>query len=129
MLRIKEDPAFTTPVVIGGVSVDFEFRALSIGKARGIFEAAARDARTPRLLRAVQLLLGRVMGRFAPTGWRKRWTDADYIEAVTIGWNADQVDLPFGREAVQRLCERFPDAGVTVFQAWAKGLQDARRGN
>jgi hypothetical protein len=59
-------------------------------------------------------------------------TDADALEEVIVGW--DVVDskgapVPFCREALESLLDRYFPAGGELFDAYVKALHESRLGN
>jgi len=138
MLKLQAAPTFSAPVSIPTPSgqkaqIVCEFRWMATKKLTAFLgEAAAVTSPRSRWVRFTQALLALlarlpVVGAWARARVLPVRTEFDYLNDIVVGWSG--VDLPWGREAFDRLCEQYPAAPALIVEAWAVNLAENRLGN
>lgn len=103
MLKLQEISTFTTPVKIsapgGAIEITVDFVQMSRDERQALVDSEEY----------------------------KSFSDVELIMKVARGWG--NVDLPFSREAVDKLCSYYPSASVEILRkffdemAWDKGKE------
>ena len=57
---------------------------------------------------------------------KTRDTNADYILRIVDGWNLDE---PFSRDAVVRMCDELPGAALGIINDYRAAITEGRLGN
>ena len=138
MLKLQHAPTFRAAVDIPLAGdkvahVDCEFRWMHAADLADFLQrvqlALTLDRRAVRVSQFVVRLLGRIPGLKA---WAAKRTipyrdDFDCLSEILVGW--DGVDMPWSREACERLVKMYPQAVSLILGAWAKALGENRLGN